>query len=130
MGGGGGGDFFERAIDVVTQVSTGGLAGFEDGDFGKGVQLDEVPGTLKSVVKDITGATAAEEATAQARERFNEEKAAALAQRKEAKALTAKQQLTASRLAAGARRAGATTAAGTKTKSTKLGSDESDFLGL
>jgi len=123
--GGDAGDFLEKGLDIVTQLGTFGTVGFEDGAFGKGVTTKQV----KSTLKDVTGATAAEEATEQARERFEEEKKAAGKQREEIKAQTARDQLVASRLAGGARRAGATTA-GKGKKSTSLGSDTSDFLGL
>jgi len=129
--GSGGGDPISKAvtnfIDISTQIATGGLAGFDDSNFGRGVTGD----VIKEGVKEITGATAAEDANRQARERFDEEKARALAQRKESQAQTARQQLIASRLAAGVRRGSKEAGTGTtKSKSSTLGSDESDFLGL
>lgn len=132
MGGGGSGNsVFEDIVNVVTQVSTGGLVGFESdkGGLTGGVTTRGVVNVVEPVIKDITGATALEEANRQARSRFEEEKAAALKQRKEVKSDTARQQLIASRLAAGVRRGGGA-AGGKGSRATKLGSDESDFLGL
>lgn len=122
----GGGDFLEDIVDVVAQVSTGGLVGFEGGGFKGGVTTQ----AGVSGLKDVTGATAAEEANEQARERFEEEKQKAVSARQEAKAKTARNQLIASRLASGARRGNRISGSGGTNKSSTLGSDESDFLGL
>jgi len=122
---GGGNSAFESFIDVALQTGTGGLLGFKDekGGIGTGVIGDP----LKKGLKDITGATAAEEANDAAREQLNEERAAALQEREDAKAQTAAEQLAASRRASSVRGG---TAATTGSRFSDLGGDERDFLGL
>lgn len=124
--GGGGNSVFEQIIDVVVQSSTGGLAGFksDEGGLAKGV----TGSPLVDVVKEVTGAAAAEQANVDARKRFEEEKARSKKSRQEAKQQSAREQVTASRLAGAARTGGRGTDRGSRFSS--LGSDERDFLGL
>lgn len=111
----------EDILNVATQFFTFGAAGFERGGITPGITGEPVV----EGAKEITGATAAEEATALARERFEEEKGIAIEQRKEGKRQTARQQLIASNLAAGSRKGGNQTPG----KTTSLGA-EVDFLGI
>ena len=115
----------EDVIDVVVQVGTGGTVGFGEGGLKKGVTTKVV----ESTIKDITGASALEAANADAKQRFEEEKASRLKEREESKTRVAREQRTKSKLAAGARSGGGTTA-GKGSQISKLGSDERDFLGL
>ena len=119
------GDFVDDTLNVVTQLGTWGSVGFEDGGFKKGVITD----ATIDVTKELTGAAAAEDANAVAREQFEQQKAAAAKERKEAKAQSAQEQITASRLAGGAR-AGKSTSKSSASRFSSLGGDEQDFLGL
>lgn len=116
-------------IDITTQIGTGGLVGFDSEDgFGAGATVD--------VLKDVTGATAAEEANKDARNRFNQQKADELAARQESKDKQARDQRNKSNIAGVARgsfgsgKSGKNGTGGATNKSSTLGSDESDFLGL
>lgn len=88
-----------------------------------------VEGAL-DVVKDITGANAAEDANKLARDQFEQGKADILSEKELAREKNAAAQLKASNLAGGLRR-GRKSSSPTKTASAPaLGSDERDFLGL
>lgn len=110
------------------QLSTGGLAGFksDDGGLGTGLSGDVAVGALK----DVTGATAAEEANADARKRFAEEKSAADKARKDAQSQSAADQLAKSRSASSARGGISNPSSTGQARFSNLGSDEQDFLGL
>lgn len=131
----------DLSLDVASQFLTGGAVSYKDGKFGTGLSqkvlsqteqgtdlsFETLPGT--KLLKDVTGATAAEEATAESRLRFEEEKADALKAREDAKAQTAAERLSASRKGASIR--GGTSSTSTSTsRSSSLGQDERDFLGL
>ena len=126
MSSGGGNSFFESVLDVGLQLGTGGLAGYKSEEGGLGAGITGQP--IVDITKEVTGASAAEEANKQARERFEQEKADRLTARGEAKAKTAAEQLTASRQAGGVR-AGTPSRTPT-TRTSNLGGDERDFLGL
>lgn len=134
-GGGGGGSLLDQVINAGTQVVSGGLVGYQGGQVTSGVTTNVVKDTLK----EVTGAKAAEEANALAREQFETQRNAALNAREEARARTARDQLAASRLAASNRRRGSVNNANKgqagdnqfQSQSVSLlGSDEQDFLGL
>lgn len=123
-------DFLETVLDVATNVGTFGTIGYDDGKFGKGLNSEFIVDTLK----DITGASAVEEANAQAEKRVNDEKQRDLERRKEAKNQSGRNQIRLSRLA-GRGRGGGRTAASTSggiggSRFSQLGDDEQDFLGL
>lgn len=90
----------------------------------------------KDLVKDVTGATAAEEANKAAEQNLKEQKAAAEADRVAGQQQFAKEQLIKSKQAGGQRRStnssrSTATPKAVKTLATNnLGSDEQDFLGL
>ena len=126
MSSGGGNSFFESLLDVGLQVGTSGIVGYKSDDGGLGAGIIGQP--IVDVTKEVTGASAAEEANKQARERFEQEKADTLTARAEVKAQTAADQLAASRGAAGAR--AGRTSTGTTSRASNLGGDERDFLGL
>lgn len=121
-------EFIDNTINAATQVSTAGTVGYKGGSFGtnKGV----VTSGVKDVVKDITGATAAEEANKLARQQFEQAKADAEKARKDAEIQSARDQVTASRLAGGVRGGISTVAPKGASRFSTLGSDEKDFLGL
>lgn len=123
-----GNSFFEDIVNVATNIGTFGLAGFESEKGGLTTGVTGSP--ILSGVKDITGASAAEEANVDARKRFEEEKAGAEKARADAKSQSAREQVTASRLAGGARSGGTSSAASRGSRFSSLGGDEQDFLGL
>ncbi len=153
MSGGGGGGFFDDAIESVTpksltkgmsfksvmndtlnlfvQSATGTLLGYEDGKISNGVGTEVLKSAGKSTlsgVKEITGAKAAEDANALARQQFEEQKVAAAQERQDAIVRKGREQMQASQLAGAARKAGQTPS--TLNQGLKLGSAEKDFLGL
>lgn len=121
---GGGNSFFESVVDVVLQNATFGAAGFKSDEGGVGAGITGKPAI--NLVKEVTGANAAEEANEDARARFESEKDQALQDRSNAQAQNAANQLQASR-SAGAVRSGSVPKTN---RSSNLGSDERDFLGL
>lgn len=136
MCGGGAKKFFTKALDVVTQVSTGGTVGFDNDGFGGGVTTDVLKQAGEQLIldplKDITGARAAEDANARNEARFAEEQAEAQRQRQESQNQSARDQLQASRLAGSARGGVSTQNSNQRriSRFSQLGSDERDFLGL
>lgn len=133
MSTGGGNSGFESALDIVANAFTFGALGFksdakDDGLFGvtKGVSTETAIGGLK----DITGATAAEQANADATARFEAEKAATDKARKDAQSVSAANQLNKSRSAASSRGGVSNPSTSGQSRFSNLGSDESDFLGL
>lgn len=125
-----GNNIFEDALNVSSNVVTFGTVGFGNGGFtpeeGKSKNLFFKP--IEKQVKNVTGATAAEEANKEARERFNQEKADALAQRGADQQQFNKEQVAASRLAGNTKNK--TSRSSTGGSNASLGSDERDFLGL
>lgn len=129
-----GGNFFEdlftNVVNYGLQGATGGIAGYDGGlNFNGGASTDSVvAGT-----KEITGAAAAEEANRIAMEQFEEQKAAADADRAAAIQQTARDQVSLSQKAAAARSAGTKTSSANRGQAISggsLGTDEKDFLGL
>jgi hypothetical protein len=137
----GGGNFFENlgsdVLNYGTQMLTGGILGYEDGKISNGVTTNLNKKAGKEVVsgtKEVTGAKAAEQANDLAREQFEEAKAGAELDRKNATDQTAREEIKKSQSAAAAR-ATATSRSTSKNSSTgggsvSLGDDEKDFLGL
>jgi len=125
-----GNSFFQDIVNVTTQVATGGLVGYGDNQGGFSVGEGVTGRVVKSALKDITGATAAEEANADARSRFEEQKAQALKAQQDAKRQNARDALVAARSAQAARgnTKGQTSTTGSQVSN--LGSEERDFLGL
>lgn len=119
----------DDVLNVALNFSTGGLAGF--GEDGAGLGALGKPAVEAGVdgLKEITGAKAAEEANAQTRKRFEEEKAKAAQDRLDAQAQSAANQLAASR-SAEATRGGVSSQPKGTSRFSSLGSDEEDFLGL
>jgi hypothetical protein len=124
---GGGNSFFESTLDIVAQAFTGGAIGFKSDEGGLGVGVTGEVGV--DTFKEITGAAAAEEANADARKRFEEEKAASDKQRADNVAQSAANELQKSRSAASAR-GGVSGSSKGQSRFSSLGNDESDFLGL
>lgn len=129
---GGSNSVVEDIVSGASQITTGGLVDVNaDGSVKGGVTTNLV----EDVVKDVTGASAAEEANELAREQFEEGKQKAIDQRAEARSKNARDQLAASRGAASNRRSGKSgdnkgrKGAGDSSVSS-LGSDTQDFLGL
>ena len=114
----------EDLLDAGINIGTGGIVGYKDGKLRKGVATR----ITESSLKDVTGATAAEEANKDARAQFEEQKKAAADQRSESQAKFAQDQIRKSKLAGGSKAGGRATTAGAK--KSFLGSDEQDFLGL
>lgn len=124
-------NLLESILDITLQAGTLGTVGVKEGKITPGVTgqmtVDVADALIVDPLKDITGATAAEEATAESRRQFEEAEAAALEEREAAKAQTAAEQLAASRQAGSLRTTGTTT---TGSRYSDLGGDERDFLGL
>lgn len=120
------GNFFENYYSDVANIAlnyfTYGAVGYEDGKIGAGVST--------KLVKEATGAKAAEEANTMAKKNFEQAKVDAEASRLEQINQTGKDQMRQSMLA-GSARAGASSRAnrGTAIAGSNLG-DERDFLGL
>lgn len=113
----------EDVLNVATQWSTLGLVGYDKKGFKAGVTGEPiVEGT-----KEITGAAAAEEANAMAREQFEQQTAAANQDRENAKIANQRANLTASQTASAARNI--STKNNKKSSSTPIG-DVTDFLGI
>ncbi|MCK5139784.1 MAG: hypothetical protein KAQ85_08085 [Thermodesulfovibrionia bacterium] len=123
-----GNSVFQDIINAVTNVATGGLVGFKADDGGLGAGVVGKVGV--GAIKDVTGATAAEDANADARARFEQEKASAEADRAAGQKKNAQEQLQASRSAEGARGGGKGGATAGGSQFSSLGGDERDFLGL
>lgn len=126
--------FIEKGIDAVSNFFTLGTVGYQSG---KGLSTDE--GMWKKAgeaglkgLKDVTGATAMEQANKDAQAQIANAKAEAEAQRKQALDDTARDSMAKSRLAGSARATNVNTNANSSTMkaSSKLGSDERDFLGI
>lgn len=132
------GNFFENifadAVNLTTQVTTGGVFGFEDGKISNGVSTNIAKKTGKEVVsglKEITGAKAAEDANKMARTQFEEAKAESEADRVNQQNQIAMSQIQQSQIAGAARSVG--TRSTNKSQgfgSSSFGDYEKDFLGL
>lgn len=138
---GGGNSFLEGLLNVGVQMATYGTVGYKDdrGGFGTGVtqqildgkkqgtelNIEALPGM--GIIKDLTGASAAEDANTLARDQFEKKQAEALQNREDAKAQTAAEQLSISRQASSLRSGRGTP---TGSRFSNVGADERDFLGL
>ena len=123
----------DDALNAFTNFTTFGTVGFDKDNLkfstDKGVNRNLLKKPTTSALKDLTGATAAEEANRQKQARFEEEKAARAQQRVEDIATHERNQVTASRLAGANRKTTNRSSRGTS-RASSLGTDESDFLGL
>jgi hypothetical protein len=122
FGSGGKGNFFENVLNTYLQTQTGGMVEYDKG-FKGNVQND----VGLQIIKETSGAKAAEEANEMAREQFEEQKVAAEQDRNNQILQRGREQIQASQLAGAARRAGTNS---NRSTGTVLGSDERDFLGL
>lgn len=129
------GDFLDNlitgGINLGIQASTGGMLGYKDGKFGKGLAVEtteELGKGLAGGVKEVTGAKAAEEANAMARQQFEDQTLASEADRNNQIAMKGRQEMMASQLAGAARRSGMSSS--NQSSGNILGSDGRDFLGL
>ena len=127
---------FTDVVDFSLQTTTGGLVGFNEDGFRKGVTGEVVVDTLK----DVTGANALEAANDQAQARFKQEEDARAKAQEDARNAQYRDQLRASNIAGaargtsarGGRGSGASgiAAGGGSKGNSLLGSDVQDFLGL
>lgn len=128
-------NFFANMVDTALRITTNNMASFDqDGGFsfqtGRNVAI--------AGIKELTGATATEEATEQAEKVFQAQEEAAEKDRRERSAQFAKEQISKSKRASTSRNTQASksnkkTTSGTSGPSTsKLGNGggEQDFLGL
>ena len=118
-----------KTINAATQVSTGGMVGYGKDGLKTGIQGEQfikAGNTAVKGLKDVTGATAAEEANAQARSQFEDQAAQARQQRADAQILNQRNQVAASNNAGAAR---ANRGTNRSTRSSSVG-DVSDFLGI
>ncbi len=122
-----GNSVFQDIINIGANAFTGGAVGFEadNGGFGKGVVLD----ATVDAIKEITGATAQEEATQQQRDQFDTEQANIKRDREDALAQKSANQLAKSNRAGGARRGRSKSSSNTSANTT-VGAGGKDFLGL
>ena len=114
--------------NVAFQGATLGLVGVDEGGFKAGLTGQAIKEVTIDPLKDISGATAAEDANALAREQMEEEKASRLQAREDAKSQSAAEQVRASRSAGGVRTSTSGRTSGLT--SAIVGEDERDFLGL
>ena len=105
---------------------TGGV-GLFDFEKGKGFKAGKAGEAIVQGTKEVTGAAAAEDANALAREQFEQDKARLTKERADAQATNQRRQITASKGAAGARGNTSTTTGG---QGTSLNNTQTDFLGL
>jgi len=110
-------------VNVVTNVATAGLVGYENGGLKAGVTGQVALDTTK----DLTGATAAEEANDMARQQFEQQTADALKVRQDNILANQRNQTALSNAAGSSRNSNI----GTPQKTTKtITGDVSDFLGV
>lgn len=126
MSGGTGVGFVDDGLNLLTNLSTGGLAGYGENGFSTDKGYSQKFGALK-VYKDISGATAAEEANNLARQQYEDSVTAAREQRENAITQNARNQMTASQNAGAAR---SFSNNNTTTNTSRVTGDVSDFLGL
>lgn len=110
-------------MDVATNLATLGTLGFDKDGISAGVITDPlIEGT-----KELTGAAAAEDANALAREQFEKDEARLVKQREDAQASSAREQVS---LSKGAARARGTDSTSTSTTQGSFNNNQTDFLGL
>ena len=137
----GGWNFFENlfsdVVNIGLQGATGGTIGYRDGGITQGITGDavrEAGRATRDGLKDITGASAAEEANAQARAQYEQARKDAEAARIEQQNRIAQDQMTKSQLAQSSRSVNARNrnSAGSSSGygSFSISQDEQDFLGL
>lgn len=133
----GGGNFFENLFSDVANwgvnTMTVGLLGYEDGKIGNGVAtnaLREGGRAAVSGLKEVTGATAAEEANAQARAQYEQARADAEAARVEQQNRIAQSEIAKSRSAQRSRSTQSRSRTSGGYGSFSISQDEQDFLGL
>ena len=120
MSQGSGTNIFEDALNVVTQVATVGLVGYDQKGFKGGVTVD--------ATKEVTGATAAEEANKLARQQYEEQKAALEEQRQNKILQDKNNQIAASNASTSNKGSSSTSATGVVNTYNNPG--QTDFLGL
>jgi hypothetical protein len=133
-----GGNFFENlgndVMNYGVQALTLGTLGYQDGKVSNGVTTNywrEVGRASRKGIKDVTGATAAEEANRLAREQFEQQRADAEAARLESIRQTGRDQMRQSNLAGAVRNTARSTAnRGQAVGSYSLGDEEKDVLGV
>lgn len=122
MSSGTGVGFLDDVVNVATQISTAGTVGYGKQGVKKGITTE----AAVDVTKEITGAKAAEEANAMARDQFNLATEQAKQDRLNSQTAAKNGQIAASNSAGAARGSASST---TKRANTPVG-DVSDFLGL
>lgn len=115
--------FLDDALNILVQSTSGGIIGFGEDGFRKGVATD----AALDATKELTGAAAAEEANNLAREQFEADKERLDQQRTNQLSENERRQVQLSRGAPGARTQGSSTGGNTSTSVSNL---EQDFLGL
>lgn len=129
-------NFFADGINGLLQATTGGTLGYENGQISNGVSTNAIKSAGLATVsglKEVTGAKAAEDANAAAKQQLQETKANAEAARVSGQQQVARDQLTQSLKAGAARNATANSRSankGTPIASIGLGDNGKDFLGL
>lgn len=111
----------DDVINVGTQLMTGGLVGYSKNGIGAGITGE----AAIDATKEVTGANAAEEANALARQQYEDSVEAARVQRQDAITRNARNQVAASQGAGAAR-----TFNRSGNNSSQVIGDVSDFLGL
>lgn len=131
------GNFFDNLFSDVANytvnTATAGLLGYENGRIGNGVTtntLREAGRATRDGIKEITGASAAEEANAQARAQYEQARADAEAARVEQQNRIAQSEITKSRSAQRSRSTQSRTRTSGGYGSFSISQDEQDFLGL
>mgnify|MGYP000651599469 CR=1 FL=1 len=129
MSEGTGSSLLDGFLDIGTQIISAGTAGFGEKGFDDGVSTKLVKDT-RDGVKDLIGVTAAEEHNELLRKQIEDEKAAALKDRQDARSANDRDAIQASRTSGGSRSAGIKTSQRRSSRFSSLGSDDRDFLGL
>jgi len=124
MSSGTGIDALDDALNVVTQVSTLGLVGY-NGE--KGLSQGKVTSTTLEGAKELTGANAAEEANRLARQQYEDQVLAARTDRENMLLQNKQRQITASNAATASRNSANNTS---NINSQRFTGDVSDYLGL
>lgn len=122
MSSGTGVGFLDDSLNAVTNIFTAGVVGFDEDGLGTGILSD----AAIDVTKEITGAKAAEEANALAREQAEQARAQAEQDRQNAISDDQRRNLQASRRAGSVRNNSGDTSSGNVSN---LG-NQTDFLGL
>lgn len=117
-------NFVNQAVNVTTQVATGGLVGYENGKFGKGY----ITHGADEVVGEVTGRNAARKAIMEGKDAVTAEAAQKDQDLKDKQAANMRKDVASSQAAAATR---LKTAAQSKQSSNYLGaSPAKDFLGI